>query len=110
VAAIVEPCNQTETEMRRMMNKVALFTLWIEPSAHQIVKYTFNNVGVRLPARQWLAQVTDVHASMTMSSRFPDVWLPNAVEVAASLTLAVGDLDLRYNIDYFQLQTAPRPR
>ena len=34
-----------DAEFQRMMNKVALVTLWVEPKAHQIVKYTFDNVG-----------------------------------------------------------------
>ena len=28
------------------MNKVSLVTLWIEPTAHQMVQYTFNNVDL----------------------------------------------------------------
>ena len=32
------------------MNKVALITLWVEPSTHQIVKYTFDNVDFEFPA------------------------------------------------------------
>jgi hypothetical protein len=95
-----------EAEMRRMINKVSLVTLWIEPSAHQIVKYTFNNVAFDFLPVQWLAHVTDVHASMTMSQPFPDVWLPSTVELAASVSLAVGDLDLRYNIDYHNYNRA----
>ena len=34
-----------DAEFQRLMNKVALVTLWVEPKAHQIVKYTFDNVG-----------------------------------------------------------------
>src|SRR5436189_67292 len=34
-----------DAEFQRLMNKVALVTLWIEPKAHQILKYTFDNVG-----------------------------------------------------------------
>lgn len=92
--------DQVEAQMRRMMNKVALVTLWVEPSAHQIVKYTFNNVAFDFLPVQWLARVNDVHASMTMGQPFPDVWLPRNVELAASVSLAIGDLDLRYAIDY----------
>src|SRR5206468_7561297 len=32
-----------DAEMQRLLNKVALVTLWVEPAAHQIVKYTFDN-------------------------------------------------------------------
>jgi len=95
-----------EAEMRRMMNKVALVTLWIEPSAHQIVKYTFSNVAFDFLPVPWLARVNDVHASMTMGQPFPEVWLPSHVEVAASVSFAIGDLDLRYAIDYFDYRRA----
>jgi hypothetical protein len=85
---------------------VALVTLWIEPSTHQIVKYTFNNVAFDFLPVQWLARVNDVHASMTMGQPFPDVWLPANVEVVASVSFAVGDLDLRYAIDYSDYRRA----
>ena len=31
-------------EIRRLMNKVAIVTIWVEPASRQIVKYTFDNV------------------------------------------------------------------
>src|SRR5207302_11085645 len=31
-----------DAEFQRLMNKVALVTLWVEPNAHQIIKYTFD--------------------------------------------------------------------
>jgi len=85
---------------RRMMNKVALVTLWIEPKAHQIVKYTFNNVGFDFLPVQWLVHVDDLRATMTMSQPFPDIWLPRDLEMAIDLMLAVGQLDLRYALEY----------
>jgi len=89
-----------EAELNRMLNKVALVTLWIEPKAHQIVKYTFNNVGFDFLPVQWFLHVDDVRATMTMSEPFPDVWLPRDLEVKIDLTLAMGELDLRYALDY----------
>jgi hypothetical protein len=91
---------------RRMMNKVALVTLWIEPKAHQIVKYTFNNVGFDFLPAQWFLHVDDVRATMTMSEPFPDVWLPRDLEVKIDLTLAMGELDLRYALDYHDYRRA----
>ena len=85
---------------RRMMNKVSLVTLWIEPKAHQIVKYTFNNVGFDFLPVQWLVHVDDLRATMTMGQPFPDVWLPRNLEFALDFTLAVGQMDLRYAIEY----------
>jgi hypothetical protein len=89
-----------DAQFQRLMNKVALVTLWVEPKAHQIVKYTFDNVGFDFLPAQWLVHVNDLKASMTMGQPFPDVWLPNALELAMSGTLAVGQFDLRYRLDY----------
>jgi hypothetical protein len=89
-----------DNEVRRLMNKVALVTLWIEPASHQIVKFTYDNVSFDFFPAQWLARVEDVRASMTMNQPFPDVWLPRAMEVTASLTLALGQVDFRYALEY----------
>ena len=89
-----------DAQFQQLMNKVALVTLWVEPKAHQIVKYTFDNVGFDFLPAQWLVHVNDLKASMTMGQPFPDVWLPNALDFALSGTLAVGQFDLHYRLDY----------
>src|SRR5260221_9838945 len=63
-----------DAEMQRMMNKVALVTLWVEPKAHQIVKYTFDNVGFDFLPAQWLVHISDFKATMKVGQPFPDVW------------------------------------
>ena len=98
--------NAAEDEMRRMMNKVALITLWIEPASHQIVKYTFNNVALDFLPAQWLARVNDVRATMTMAQAFPDVWLPQDLVVAASMTIAIGQYDFQYTVNYHDYRRA----
>ena len=89
-----------DAEFRRLMNKVALVTIWVEPNAHQIVKYTFDNVAYDFLPVSWLMQVDDVKASMTMGQPFPDVWLPNALEANLGMTLAIGPFTLHYTLDY----------
>ena len=89
-----------DKEFQRMMNKVALVTLWIEPNAHQIVRYTFDNVGFDFLPVQWLVHVSDLKATMTMGQPFPDVWLPASLDVNVAMTLAVGQFDLRYGLEY----------
>ena len=86
--------------MQRLMNKVALITLWIEPKAHQIVKYTFDNVGFDFLPVSWLLHVSDAKATMKMTQPFPDVWLPDSLEVNVALMIATGQYDLRYALDY----------
>ena len=54
---------------RRMMNKVALVTLWVEPKAHQIVKYTVRQRRRSISSRRsGCVHVDDVRATMTMSA------------------------------------------
>ena len=86
--------------MQRLMNKVALITLWIEPKAHQIIKYTFDNVGFDFLPVSWLLHVSDAKATMKMMQPFPDVWLPDSLEVNVALMIATGQYDLRYALDY----------
>jgi hypothetical protein len=84
----------------RLMNKVALITLWIEPTSHQIVKYTYDNVALDFLPAQWFVHVDDVRATMTMGQPFPDVWLPRSLEVNAALTFAFGQVEFRMALDY----------
>ncbi len=95
-----------DAALERMMNKVSVVTLWIEPSAHQIVKYDFGNVNLDFMPAAWLARPTEVTATMTMHQPFPDVWLPKDVEVYFSAMLAIGEMDARYRLDYHDYKLA----
>jgi hypothetical protein len=95
-----------DQEFQRLMNKVALVTLWVEPRSHQIAKYTFENVGFDFLPAQWLVHINDLHASMSMGQPFPDVWLPRALDMALTMTLAVGQFDVRYGLDYHDYRKA----
>ena len=85
---------------RRFENKVALVTIWVEPKARQIVKYTFDNVGFDFLPTAWLVHVSDVRATMNVGEPFPDAWLPTNLEINLAMTTAVGQVDLRYGLDY----------
>ena len=89
-----------QADLRRVMNKVALITLWIEPASHQIVKYTFDNIDFDFLPGAWLVKVDEFKASMTMSQPFPDVWLPKAIDIRAALTLAIGQFTFRQDVSY----------
>jgi hypothetical protein len=95
-----------EATMERLMNKVALVTLWVEPKSRQIVKYTFDNVNFDFLPAAWLLRVDDLKASMTMSQPFKDVWLPRDVEFYFSSTLAIGSFSVRYRLDYHDYREA----
>ena len=95
-----DPQKARTAELERMMNKVSVVTLWIDPSMHQILQYTFENVDADFLPAQWLVRVGDVRATMTMGQPFPDVWLPRGLDVTAAFTLAIGTFDLRYTLAY----------
>ncbi len=95
-----------EADFRRLMNKVALITLWVEPSSHQIVKYTFDNVDFDFLPVPWLIKVDSVTASMTMSQPFAGVWLPKGIDVGVALTLAVGQFTFHQSVAYHDYREA----
>jgi hypothetical protein len=89
-----------EADLRRLMNKVALVTLWVEPSTHQIVKYTFDNVDFEFLPGAFLVTIDTVKASMTMSQPFPEVWLPRDIDLNAAFTIAIGQFTFRQSVSY----------
>jgi hypothetical protein len=97
---------QQEADLRRLLNKVALITLWVEPSSHQIVKYTFDNIDFDFLPGAWLVKVDDLKASMTMSQPFAGVWLPKSLDVHAALTLAIGQFEFRQAVSYSDYREA----
>jgi len=101
-----DPEDPWDLEMQRLLNKVALVTLWVEPQAHQIVRYTFDNIGFDFLPAQWLVRVTSLKASMNMSQPFPDVWLPHDVDVSGSATFAAGPIDIHYSLAYHDYRQA----
>ena len=85
-----------ERTIERRMNKTALITLWVDPTEHQIVKYTFDNVWLDFLPVAWLVRVDDMHASMTMGQPFPGIWLPRNMNIHAGVTLANGSYEAGY--------------
>ena len=92
--------------LERMMNKVALVTLWVDPAAHQIVKYTFDNVNLEFLPAAWLLHMDTAQAVMTMSQPMAGVWLPRDVDMRVGATLAIGSFDVRYHVDYTNYRQA----
>lgn len=95
-----------DEEFRRLMNKVALVTLWVEPQTHQIVRYTFNNVALDFLPAQWLVHVDEVSIVMTMGQPFPDVWLPRDLQLDAAMSIVAGQFYLHYGLEYHDYRRA----
>ena len=95
-----------EKTMDHLMNKNSKVTLWVEPKAKQIVRYVFDNVQMDFLPASWLVHMEELKASMTMSQPFKDVWLPKDVEMYFSAMLAIGLIDVRFNLDYHDYREA----
>lgn len=98
-----DPVNR---ETRRLMNKVSIVTLWVDPAQKQILKYTFDNVSLDFLPTQWFTRVTDVKATMTMGQAFPGVWLPKRIDATVAGTLAVGQWEMQYATQYLDYRRA----
>jgi hypothetical protein len=96
----------SEAEVLRLMNKASLVTLWVEPKLHQIVKYTFDNVGLDFLPGRWLVHVDEIRASMVMREAFPDVWLPTQLDIGAEVVLAAGRFEFSQKIEYSDYREA----
>jgi hypothetical protein len=93
-------------DIQRKMNKVALVTLWIDRAEHQILKYDFSNIDMDfLPAR-WMVHMEGLSAAMEMGQPFPSVWLPRSLRIGFDMTLATGQLDGRYTVEYYDYKLA----
>jgi hypothetical protein len=95
-----------EREMRRLMNKSSRVTLWVDQASHQILKYSFEDLGWDFLPGQWLVRVDTVRASMTMGEMFEGVWLPRGIDMNVVLKLAIGNVDLHYALDYHDYRRA----
>ena len=93
-------------EINRLMTKNSLVTVWVEPSAKQIVKYVFDNIQMDFLPIAWLFRMEDLKASMTMSQPFKDVWLPRDVDILFKAMLALGTIDIRYRLEYVDYKEA----
>ena len=100
---------QMDQGIETAMNKVSLVTLWVDPKAQQIVKYTFDNVNLDFLPLAQLFRLGDLRATMEMSQPLvdaKDVWLPKGIEMYAAVMIAVGQFDMRARIDYTDYKLA----
>jgi hypothetical protein len=89
-----------DAAIERRLNKVSLITLWVEPASAQIIRYTFDNVGLDFLPGRWLLRVDELKASMEMGLPFPDVWLPRKIQFRVAVTLATGTYPATFDIEY----------
>jgi hypothetical protein len=94
------------TDIEAKMNKGALVTLWVDPAERQILKYDFENVDLDfLPGRSFV-RIDGMNAAMEMGEPFPSVWLPRSLRIGFDLATALGEVDGRYAVDYYDYKLA----
>ena len=95
-----------DDQIEEKMNKVSLITMWIDPSEHQIIQYTFDNIDMDfLPGRS-LVRVDEMKAAMKMLQPFPNVWLPGTIDMDFLVTTAMGSIEASYDVAYHDYRLA----
>jgi hypothetical protein len=93
-------------DIENKMNKNAQVILWVDPTDRQILKYEFENVDLEFLPGRWMMQLDGMHASMEMGQPFPSVWLPRSLRIGFDVTTALGPIDGRYAVDYYDYRLA----
>ena len=88
------------------MNKTSLITLWIDPAEHQVLRYTFDNLGFDFLPGRWLVRLDDLTATMTMGQPFEGIWLPEDIEIRAAMSLATGSYEMTGTRSYRNYRAA----
>ena len=97
---------QRDDQIEEKLNKGSLVTLWIDPAAHQILQYEFDNVDMEfLPAR-FLMRMDAMRATMRMAQPFEGVWLPKSIAIRVEGTVATGAVNASYDVEYYDYRLA----
>jgi len=101
-----DPDKDPDDKIERKMDKVSMVTLWIEPKDHQILQYEFSNIDFDFLPGRALVRLDDLHAAMKMREAFPSVWLPDKINMAFGMSVALGDVAARYDVKYHDYKLA----
>jgi hypothetical protein len=96
----------SDERIEEKMNKASMVTLWIDPATHQILQYTFEDIDWDFFPGRSLVRIGDLEATMQMGQAFPNVWLPNSIEMHFEMMLAVGAVDATYRVEYLNYKEA----
>lgn len=80
-----------------MFYRTSRVTMWIAPEEHQIVRMTFENVGLEFLPFRWIVRMDELSASLTMHKPLGDVWLPREIRASGSLTTAPATVSAHYS-------------
>ncbi len=98
--------DELEDEIEAKLEKVFLVTLLVDPTDHQIVQMTLDNVGFDFLPAKWLVRIGTIEASMTMHQPFDDIWLVRDISAYGTVTTAGGSLAVRYAKEFYDYAIA----
>ena len=101
-----KPESEREQRIEEQIAKTSLVTLWIDPDVHEVVRYTFENVGLDFLPGRWLVRVDGWHASIEMAQPIGGVWLPSRMVLTGAATTALGAFELRLTREYSDYREA----
>ena len=90
-----------EEEFENMFEKTSSVTMLVLAEEHQIVKWTFENVGLDFLPYRWLVRLEGIQASMVMDQPIEGIWLPRQIRASASLSTASFELAVDYSREFF---------
>ena len=83
-----------------LFEKSFLITMLISPEEYQILKITFDNVGLEFLPFRWLIRMNDIKASMVMDKPKGEIWLPREISAYGSVSTAGMDLSVNYSREF----------
>ena len=89
-----------DEEFEHMFAKTSLVTMLVLPDDHQIVKWTFENVGFEFLPYRWLFRMDEIRVSMVMDQPIEDVWLPREIAATARASTASFNLEIEYSTEF----------
>ena len=101
-----EPESERERRIAEGFAKTSLVTLWIDPELHEVVRYSFDNVGLDFLPGRWLVRVDGWHASVEMAQPIGGVWLPSRMVLTGGATTALGAFEMRLTREYSDYREA----
>ena len=101
-----EPESERGRRIAEGFAKTSLVTLWIDPEVHEVVRYTFENVGLDFLPGRWLVRVDGWHASIEMAQPIGGVWLPSRMILTGGATTALGAFEMRLTREYSDYREA----
>ncbi len=93
------------TRLSRGFNKTSLVTFWVDPEAHQVAKYTFDNPGMDFLRFRWLARVEGIETSAEMMP-IGGVWMPVSTRLTGRVTTALGQFQAIVTQEFFDYREA----